>query len=45
MQHSLDDDKANERATLDKVNAKMEKAKGLEKELSVAKKQIEGILD
>ena len=45
MQRSLDDAKAKERAALDKANAEMEKAKGLEKELSVAKKQIEGILD
>ena len=45
MQRSLEDAKAKEREALDKVNAEMEKAKGLEKELSTAKEQIEGILD
>ncbi|KAK9219939.1 hypothetical protein WN943_008586 [Citrus x changshan-huyou] len=45
MQRSLDDAKAKERAALDKANAEMEKVKGLEKDLSAAKGQIESILD
>ncbi|KAK9195182.1 hypothetical protein WN943_003301 [Citrus x changshan-huyou] len=45
MQRSLDNAKAKERAALDKANTEMEKTKGLEKELSAAKEQIEGILD
>ena len=45
MQRLLDDAKAKEKTALDKANAEMEKAKGLEKELSVAKEQIKSILD
>ena len=45
IQCSLDDDKAKEKTTLNKENAKIKKAKKLEKEVSIAKEQIKSMLD
>lgn len=45
IQCSLDDAKAKEKTTLNKENAKIKKAKKLEKEVSIAKEQIKSMLD